>query len=57
MPILQIRFSTKSFGRDAAGVAARAITNISNTISIADISDIIAGAPRDLYDSSGLWWV
>lgn len=45
-PILcgyQIKLSTKSFGRDAATVAARGIANIANTLQEADLSDIIAG--------------
>lgn len=41
---LQIKLSTKSFGRDAAEVAARGIANIANTLVEADLSDIIAGA-------------
>lgn len=42
---LQIRFSTKSFGVDAAEVAARAIGNVAGTLVDADMSDIIAGRP------------
>ncbi len=42
---MQIRFSTKSFGVDAAEVAARAIENIAGTLVDADMSDIIAGRP------------
>ena len=45
IPTLQIRFSTKSFGRDAARVAASAITNCKGTLVDADISDVIAGRP------------
>lgn len=41
----QIKLSTKSFGRDAARVAADAIRNCSGTLADADISDIIAGRP------------
>lgn len=41
----QIRFSTKSFGVDAAEVAARAIENIAGSLVDADMSDIIAGRP------------
>lgn len=41
----QIRFSTKSFGVDAAQVAARAIENVAGTLVEADMSDIIAGRP------------
>jgi hypothetical protein len=43
--VLQVKFSTKSFGRDAAHVAATAIENIAATLEHADISDIIAGRP------------
>lgn len=43
--VLQVKFSTKSFGRDAAHVAAAAIENIAATLEHADISDIIAGRP------------
>lgn len=43
--LLQIRFSTKSFGVDAAEVAARAIENVAGTLVDADMSDIIAGRP------------
>ena len=42
--VLQIKLSTKSFGRDAAEVAARGIANIADTLVEADLSDIIAGA-------------
>eukprot|EP00198_Chlamydomonas_reinhardtii_P008040 XP_001697377.1 RAN GTPase activating protein, RANGAP1 [Chlamydomonas reinhardtii] len=42
-----IRFSTKSFGRDAAAVAARAIAAVSGVLRDADISDVIAGRPED----------
>ena len=45
--IQAIKFSTKSFGIDAAEVAARAIRNISATLVDADMSDIIAGRPED----------
>lgn len=44
--LLQIKFSTKSFGIEAAEVAARAIENIANSLTHADISDIIAGRPE-----------
>jgi hypothetical protein len=43
LPPLQVRFSTKSFGRDAAAVAAKAIGNVAGSLTDADISDIIAG--------------
>ena len=45
-PHLQIKFSTKSFGIQAAEVAAEAIENVSGTLVDADISDIIAGRPE-----------
>eukprot|EP00967_Tisochrysis_lutea_P021015 scaffold23868_cov18-Tisochrysis_lutea.AAC.1 len=51
---LQVRFSSKSFGRDAATVAAKALTNVSKTISIADISDIIAGCPLPTLPTSAM---
>lgn len=41
--VFQIKLSTKSFGRDAATVAAKGIANIANTLEEADLSDIIAG--------------
>lgn len=41
----QIRFSTKSFGRDAAAAAARAIAAVAHQLVDADISDVIAGRP------------
>ncbi|GIL87980.1 hypothetical protein Vretimale_6356 [Volvox reticuliferus] len=43
----KIRFSTKSFGRDAAAVASRAIEALSHLLMEADISDVIAGRPED----------
>lgn len=44
----QIKLSTKSFGTDAAEVAARGIANITSTLEEADLSDIIAGPmPRE----------
>uniref|UniRef100_A0A7S0R6D9 WPP domain-containing protein n=1 Tax=Chlamydomonas leiostraca TaxID=1034604 RepID=A0A7S0R6D9_9CHLO len=45
--IKRIKFSTKSFGRDAAAVAAKALKNVSATLTDADISDVIAGRPED----------
>jgi len=39
----RIRFSTKSFGAEAAAVAAKALANVSSTLRHADLSDIIAG--------------
>jgi len=43
---VQIKFSTKSFGIEAAEVAARAIENVAGSLTHADISDIIAGRPE-----------
>jgi hypothetical protein len=43
---VQIKFSTKSFGIEAAEVAARAIENVVSSLTHADISDIIAGRPE-----------
>lgn len=43
---LQVKLSTKSFGTEAAAVAAKAIENVSGTLTHADISDIIAGRPE-----------
>ena len=45
--IQKIKFSTKSFGVDAADVASKAIRNVSSTLIDADMSDIIAGRPED----------
>lgn len=42
---LQVRFSTKSFGVDAATVAAEALRAVAATLEHADMSDIIAGRP------------
>ena len=39
----QIKLSTKSFGTDAAEVAARGIANVVTTLEEADLSDVIAG--------------
>ncbi|KAL0024197.1 hypothetical protein WJX77_006533 [Trebouxia sp. C0004] len=44
--VSQIKFSTKSFGIEAAEVAARAIENVVSSLTHADISDIIAGRPE-----------
>ena len=44
--LLQIKFSTKSFGIEAAAVAAKAIENVAGSLTHADISDIIAGRPE-----------
>jgi large subunit ribosomal protein L31/Ran GTPase-activating protein 1 len=43
---MQIKLSTKSFGRDAAEVAAKAISNVERSLMHADLSDIIAGRPE-----------
>ncbi|KAI8468546.1 MAG: hypothetical protein J3K34DRAFT_8402 [Monoraphidium minutum] len=45
--IKKVRFSTKSFGRDAAAVAARAIKAVSHCLEHADMSDVIAGRAED----------
>ena len=45
--VTTIKFSTKSFGVDAAQVAAKAIRNVASTLKHADMSDIIAGRPED----------
>ena len=42
----QIKLSTKSFGRDAAEVAAAAIANVASSLAHADLSDVIAGRPE-----------
>lgn len=42
-----IKFSTKSFGRDAAAVAVKGLANIAGTLRDADLSDVIAGRPED----------
>lgn len=52
--LCQIRFSTKSFGRDAAAVAARAIAAVSGVLRDADISDVIAGRPVGVAGVSSL---
>ena len=41
----QVKFSTKSFGVEAAEVAACALANIAGSLEDADMSDIIAGRP------------
>lgn len=43
--IHKVKFSTKSFGRDAANVAATGIKNCKASLVDADISDVIAGRP------------
>lgn len=41
----QVRLSTKSFGIEAATVAADALRAVAHSLEHADISDIIAGRP------------
>ncbi|KFM28037.1 RAN GTPase-activating protein 1 [Auxenochlorella protothecoides] len=43
----RIKFSTKSFGADASAVAARAIARVAETLTHADMADIIAGRPEE----------
>jgi hypothetical protein len=43
--VLQVRFSTKSFGVEAATVAAEALRAVAASLQHADMSDIIAGRP------------
>jgi large subunit ribosomal protein L31/Ran GTPase-activating protein 1 len=43
--VLQVRFSTKSFGLEAAEVAAEALKAVAHSLTHADMSDIIAGRP------------
>jgi hypothetical protein len=43
--VLQVRFSTKSFGLEAAQVAAEALLAVAHSLTHADMSDIIAGRP------------
>ena len=42
----QVKLSTKSFGTEAAGVAADAIANCAASLTHADLSDVIAGRPE-----------
>ena len=44
--VLQVKLSTKSFGRDAAEVAAEAMTNAARSLVDADMSDSLAGRPE-----------
>lgn len=44
-PAAQIKFSTKSFGDEAAAVAAKAIERMADSLTHADMADIIAGRP------------
>ena len=43
---VQIKLSTKSFGRDAAEVAAAGVRNCAASLAHADLSDVIAGRPE-----------
>ena len=43
---MQIKLSTKSFGRDAAEVAAAGVRNCAASLAHADLSDVIAGRPE-----------
>ncbi|KAF6260413.1 hypothetical protein COO60DRAFT_1625705 [Scenedesmus sp. NREL 46B-D3] len=45
--INKVRFSTKSFGVEAANVAAEALRAVASSLHHADMSDIIAGRPED----------
>lgn len=45
--IVRIKLSTRSFGVEAAEVAAEAIRTISGTLQVADLSDVVAGRPED----------
>ncbi|KAF8069620.1 RANGAP1 [Scenedesmus sp. PABB004] len=45
--IRKVRFSTKSFGAEAAAVAAEALRSVAHCLEHADMSDIIAGRPED----------
>ena len=42
----RVRLSTKSFGADAAQVAAGALANVKDSLRDADFSDVIAGETR-----------
>ncbi|KAK9822823.1 hypothetical protein WJX81_005289 [Elliptochloris bilobata] len=44
--VSRIKLSTKSFGAEAAGVAADAIANCAASLTHADLSDVIAGRPE-----------
>ena len=44
--MMQIKLSTKSFGRDAAEVASQAIATVSESLVSVDMSDVIAGRPE-----------
>ena len=46
-PSPQVRLSTKSFGRDAAAVAASAFTALGGTLKEVDLSDCLSGRPEE----------
>jgi hypothetical protein len=54
--IRKVRLSTKSFGRDAAAVAARALGAVAHCLEHADMSDVIAGRAVSVA-GCGLWVV
>lgn len=45
--VTRIKFSTKSFGVEAAEIAAKAIRNVRKSLKHADMSDIVAGRPEE----------
>ena len=45
--VRKVRLSTKSFGVDAAEVAAEAFAACRNTLVDLDLSEVIAGRPED----------
>lgn len=45
--VTKIKFSTKSFGVEAARIAAKAIRNVRKSLKHADMSDIVAGRPEE----------
>lgn len=51
---MQVRFSTKSFGLEAAEVATEALKAVAHSLTHADMSDIIAGRPvRQQHTTAG----
>ncbi|KAK2079896.1 hypothetical protein QBZ16_002291 [Prototheca wickerhamii] len=46
-PISHVKLSTKSFGAEAAEVAAEAILRVAGTLTHADLADVIAGRPEE----------
>lgn len=53
---VQVRFSTKSFGLEAAEVAAEALKAVAHSLTHADMSDIIAGRPvRQQQHTTARW--